>query len=252
MPSPSSMVSSRTSPCGSPPAGFNAAAQGRRGDRPRRRLGARCVALRLPALRARHRAHRASDADAEIALSLAVLEYARHARGGRTDPLSLSRNLDRKPPLLDPRSVIETAAIADKPDAYLRGLHPQHPQFERLRQKYLRCNARRCAAGGTGCADQRHRASRSKQAATAPAGRQSAQQLLVNMEQWRWMPEDLGDFYVWVNVPEYHAPRRQGRARSSTPSASSSASPTRRRRSSRTRWSRSSSTPTGACRNPSR
>ena len=27
--------------------------------------------------------------------------------------------------------------------------------------------------------------------------------LLVNMEQWRWMPDDLGDFYVWVNIPEF-------------------------------------------------
>ena len=23
------------------------------------------------------------------------------------------------------------------------------------------------------------------------------------MEQWRWMPDQLGDFYVWVNVPEF-------------------------------------------------
>jgi len=29
------------------------------------------------------------------------------------------------------------------------------------------------------------------------------QRLLVNMERWRWMPESLGDFYVWDNVPEF-------------------------------------------------
>ena len=27
--------------------------------------------------------------------------------------------------------------------------------------------------------------------------------LLVNMEQWRWMPENLGSFHVWVNIPEF-------------------------------------------------
>ncbi len=27
--------------------------------------------------------------------------------------------------------------------------------------------------------------------------------LLANMEEWRWMPEDLGQTYVWVNVPEF-------------------------------------------------
>jgi murein L,D-transpeptidase YcbB/YkuD len=27
--------------------------------------------------------------------------------------------------------------------------------------------------------------------------------IIANMERWRWMPEDLGDFYVHVNIPEY-------------------------------------------------
>lgn len=31
----------------------------------------------------------------------------------------------------------------------------------------------------------------------------SPERLLANMEMWRWMPEDLGDFHVWVNLPEY-------------------------------------------------
>ena len=29
------------------------------------------------------------------------------------------------------------------------------------------------------------------------------QRILVNMERWRWLPEDLGAFHVWDNVPEY-------------------------------------------------
>jgi murein L,D-transpeptidase YcbB/YkuD len=28
--------------------------------------------------------------------------------------------------------------------------------------------------------------------------------LLANMEEWRWMPEDLGETYVWVSVPEFN------------------------------------------------
>jgi murein L,D-transpeptidase YcbB/YkuD len=27
--------------------------------------------------------------------------------------------------------------------------------------------------------------------------------LLANMEEWRWMPEDLGEFYVSVNIPDF-------------------------------------------------
>jgi murein L,D-transpeptidase YcbB/YkuD len=29
------------------------------------------------------------------------------------------------------------------------------------------------------------------------------ERILINMERWRWMPEDMGTFYVWDNVPEF-------------------------------------------------
>ena len=78
-------------------------------------------------------------ADAELTLSLAALTYARHARGGRIeDPAKqLSSYLDRKPQLIAPNLVLEQLAGATPPDATLRGFHPKHPQFEKLRQHYL-------------------------------------------------------------------------------------------------------------------
>ena len=80
-----------------------------------------------------------SAAEAELKLSLAALTYARHARGGRIeDPAKqLSSYLDRKPQLLDPKLVLDQLAASATPDATLRGLHPKHPQFEKLRQRYL-------------------------------------------------------------------------------------------------------------------
>jgi murein L,D-transpeptidase YcbB/YkuD len=76
-------------------------------------------------------------ADAEIKLSLAVLKYARHARGGRFDPSDLTKYLDQSAQLYDPRSVLDSISETDAPGAYLRKLHPRHPQFEKLRQLYL-------------------------------------------------------------------------------------------------------------------
>ncbi len=35
------------------------------------------------------------------------------------------------------------------------------------------------------------------------SGREKIDLLLVNMERWRWMPQDLGQFYVNVNIPEF-------------------------------------------------
>ena len=39
-----------------------------------------------------------------------------------------------------------------------------------------------------------------QQQAASPA---RARQILLNMERWRWLPHDLGEFYVNVNVPEF-------------------------------------------------
>jgi murein L,D-transpeptidase YcbB/YkuD len=78
-------------------------------------------------------------ADLEVKVGLAVLKYARYARGGRImDPTTmLDSNLDRKPQLVDPKTVLDEIANAAEPDAYLRGLNPKQPQFEKLRQAYL-------------------------------------------------------------------------------------------------------------------
>lgn len=195
-------------------------------------------------------------ADGEIKLGAALLKYARFARGGRLDPTALTKFLDRTPPLLDPKLVLEQISTAEAPDAYLRGLHPKHPQFELLRQKYLA--ARRSAsavvvtakipdgpklepgarhpqivlvrkrlgtalpadgdeevydaalaravkefqiARGLKRADGTINAPTRQALNTVESG--STRRLLANMEQWRWMPSDLGNYYVWVNVPEF-------------------------------------------------
>jgi len=159
--------------------------------------GLEASAFRLPAMpSAGAELSRADRAKFDVAISLAVLKYARHARGGRMDPTSLSKFIDRKPPLADPNLVIDAVAKAGQPDTYLRGLHPQHPQFERLRQKYLAARSGQTVAPGEPAAP----AGGKKAAAPEAPG---ARRLLVNMEEWRWMPEQLGDFYVWVNVPEF-------------------------------------------------
>jgi murein L,D-transpeptidase YcbB/YkuD len=130
-------------------------------------------------------------AAAETALTFAVLKYARYARGGRLgDPSSISKVLDYKPPLRRPRDVLNEIAASAAPDAYLRSLHPQHEQFQALRRLLLKLRG-------------------SNAAASIEPGHESADRtvllarILVNMERWRWLPPDLGEFYVWNNVPEF-------------------------------------------------
>lgn len=205
---------------------------------------------------------REDAAGAEMKLSLAVLKYARFARGGRiTDPSKqLSSYLDRMPQLLDPKVVLEQVAASNEPDATLRHFQPQQPQFEKLRQRYLEIKASADAAqaivripkgpklvpgqkqanvvllrkrlgtplpAATGNAsveetfydDALAAAVKAFQTSKGlkPDGIVSAatrnalndvempnpQKILANMEEWRWMPEDLGNYYVTVNIPEF-------------------------------------------------
>ena len=122
-----------------------------------------------------------SVATNEIEISQAVLKYGRYARGGRIMNPSeqLSSYLDRRPQLLKPEAILAGISAADDPAAYLRGLNPAHPQFEKLRQKYLAVLGRN-----------------KKNSA-------EAKRLLANMEEWRWMPAELGSVYIWNNLPDF-------------------------------------------------
>jgi murein L,D-transpeptidase YcbB/YkuD len=208
----------------------------------------------------------AALADAEIKLSLAVLEYARHARGGRLEPSRVSRNFDQKPPLRDPKQVLQEVAATDAPAGYLRDLHPKHPQFRLLHQALLKVRADAGADHGpekvqklvripdgpvlklgmrhphvrllrqrlrlplpegaddlydsgvqeavaafqktkrirsNGQLNGRTRGALNDVETNRPAFGSEEQRLIVNMERWRWMPEDMGDFHVWDNIPEF-------------------------------------------------
>jgi murein L,D-transpeptidase YcbB/YkuD len=126
-----------------------------------------------------------AQAEAEIALNLAILKYARFARGGRLTPSKVSSLFDQAPPLRDPKVVLAEIEAAEAPDAYLRLLHPNHEQFERLRQALLK-------ARGS-----------SEDGAKPAADGADIKRILINMERWRWMPEALGSIHVWNNSPEF-------------------------------------------------
>jgi L,D-transpeptidase YcbB len=115
----------------------------------------------------------------EIELDLAVLKYARYARGGRTDPTRLSKLYGMTPSLRDPKAVLSEIAAADEPDDYLQSLHPKHEQFQLLRQALIK-------------------------AREGEAKSVSTQKIIVNMERWRWMPEDLGSLHILLNIPAFN------------------------------------------------
>jgi murein L,D-transpeptidase YcbB/YkuD len=114
------------------------------------------------------------QAATEIALSLAILKYARAARGGLVEPSAVSKVFDQKPPLREPASVLTEIVATPTPDTYLTDLHPKHEQFARLRTALLKAQSD-----------------------------EDRVRLEANLNRWRWMPETLGPSYVWLNIPEF-------------------------------------------------
>lgn len=205
--------------------------------------------------------------EAEATLTLAVLTYARHARGGHIPLATLSRILDLNPPVKDPKSVLADIANVSSPSDYLTGLHPKHEQFVRLRQALLKLQGpaepekpvdeaflvqlpdgptikpgflhpdiallrKRLKVPAdfsgrdtfydeklteavkafqsdkglkpTGQINQRTRTALNGEGEKKrPDKARDVQRIVLNMERWRWMPEDLGSLHVWNNIPEY-------------------------------------------------
>ena len=125
-----------------------------------------------------------AQALAEIKLDLAVLKYARFARGGRLTLSKVSELFDQTPPLRDPKLVLSEIEAATAPGEYLQSLQPKHEGFQHLRQALLKA---RGDSGDNG------------DGAKPAASDKDIKRLIINMERWRWMPEDLGNIYVWNN-----------------------------------------------------
>ncbi len=124
-------------------------------------------------------ADKTAQALAEIKLDLALLKYARFARGARHVPSEISDLFDQAPTLRAPGTVMAEVGATGAPDIYLQSLHPDHEQFARLRK-----------------------ALREAREAEKP-NETDIRRLVINMERWRWMPEELGELYVWLNTPEF-------------------------------------------------
>lgn len=204
--------------------------------------------------------------DAEARISLSALRYARHARGGRIDPLAISNIWDMTPELRDPAVLIADLAAAADPAAYLTALHPKHEGFVKLREALVKARGPQqeepadealkvvLPESGTLKPGQRHadvallrkrlkmevpaegaedlfdpilaeavkgfqqdqglkangqlnartRAALNAEGRPKKTNRQGEiDRITLNMERWRWLPENLGELYVINNVPEF-------------------------------------------------
>jgi len=199
-------------------------------------------------------------ADGELRMTLAVLQYASEAYGGRFQPNDISLWLDNKLEIPEPASLLPRIASARDAAAELRSLHPSHPDFEKLRIAYLVAKGKRQPPplpvlvkvpdgpriklgeshphvavvrerlGITTDGDDptyldrelakeiyayfRSNGRRGRyevnddlrallNAAPRPPRMPDLRKIEANMLRWRWLPRNLGQIYVWNNLPEY-------------------------------------------------
>ncbi|MBV6657648.1 MAG: L,D-transpeptidase family protein [Devosiaceae bacterium] len=229
----------------------------------------------------------AEAAQADIAMALWTVRYARHAMTGRVNPSAIGRDITLERNFVDAATVLPSMLVADDPTQALLDYHPPHAQFHALRERLAELRDaseaeqyQPIAEGGTlrlGDRDTRVPQLRERLGVPAPAAtnelgayqpegdaeiilassatplpaeetEQAAADplvfdealdvavrqfqgehnlstdgivgpatfaalnekagdlvphLIANMERWRWMPRELGEFHVLANVPEY-------------------------------------------------
>ncbi len=84
-------------------------------------------------------------AAAEIALSQAVVGYARQASGGRLDPRSIGRLITAKPETVDPADALARAAASADPAETISAFNPPHPGYRALRESLAQVRRERPA-----------------------------------------------------------------------------------------------------------
>lgn len=154
----------------------------------------------------------------ELALSEAVAGYAQQARGGRLEPERLSRLIGAKTTLPDPaKAVAEVAGAGDRAGETLQGFNPPHYGYQQLREKLIELRSNHAglpelnddlAAAEDGLAQTdalppgKSRRRRMETLGGASTSHLEAE-IIANMERWRWLPRDMGEERIEVNIPDF-------------------------------------------------
>ena len=136
----------------------------------------------------------AKSAQLDVRITTALLALGRDVAVGRRGPATIDPRwkLRREPP--DLGGTLSAAADAGELDAWLDRVRPRHPEYAAL-QKAL--------------ADLHTQVG--SEAAPDAMPDERARRIALNLERWRWLPDDLGARHLLVNVPAFYmAVREQG------------------------------------------
>jgi murein L,D-transpeptidase YcbB/YkuD len=141
-------------------------------------------------------------ATSELQLTASVLKYARHASAGRVSFTRVSGSILYPAHAADPAQVLTQISSTDDAAAVLSSFEPQHPGYKALKAQLARemsgAESRKTATQSGSEESRKHSKSENSRPHSDVVGK-----LVANLERWRWLPRDLGNAYVMVNVPDY-------------------------------------------------
>jgi murein L,D-transpeptidase YcbB/YkuD len=123
------------------------------------------------------RGDRRKAIDLDLRATYAYLRYASDLMRGTVDPEDVDPHWHVAPSDVDLHNSLETAIGENQVEQALQELAPKAPQYQGLKHQL-----------------ELHR----QQGNTA-----AVQQIAMNMERWRWLPDDLGPRHVMVNIPAF-------------------------------------------------
>jgi murein L,D-transpeptidase YcbB/YkuD len=124
----------------------------------------------------------------DVRLTTALLSLGHDVALGRTRPETIDRQWKAQRTAPDLVATLLTARERDL-SSWLDAVAPHHHEYTALRQELARL--RREPDEGDPAIDDR------------------IARVRVNLDRWRWMPDDLGARYVWVDIPAFELTVRE-------------------------------------------
>ena len=137
----------------------------------------------------------------DLQLTAAILKYARHASAGRVSFTRVSGAILYPTHAADPAQVLAQVSTAENIGEVLASFEPQHPAFKALQAQLAKALS---APESQKTASQPENSKTHRKADNQHGWSDISGTLIANMERWRWLPRDLGNAYVMVNVPDYN------------------------------------------------
>lgn len=124
----------------------------------------------------------------DIALTDAYLSYAREIQNGRVNPVASYPDWGVSRSLIDTAQQFESSLANNQLIAELSRMTPVNPQYLRLKAKLAEYN---------------HKSERAIGSGVSASDLITMKQIILNMDRLRWLPRNLAESYLWVNIPQF-------------------------------------------------